>query len=378
MTELRVAAVGDISFNDRDGDRPSLDVLSAVTPIFHGSDLVIANLESPLLWEGTSVPGKCVLRGSPEWAGVLRAAGVHVVSLANNHTMDFGTAGLDSTVHALDAAGIRHVGAGRNRREANAPLIVECRGLRVAVLARTSVTVSSPSYATNDGSGTAYLDVQETIDGIRHCSKETDIVVLAIHWGLEDYDYPSVHQRVLARRFLSAGAHLILGHHPHVLQGIETVNTGLACYSLGNLVFRDVSWSYRGSDGARRNDVTALRPAHRRAGVLTVPLFRRAAGRSEFRPTYLDRQEHVRLDEAPERLAHWARLSSRLHIPLYPTFWRLYSLNREWNLRLAPRLAGAVSLSRIRRVRPRHVRELGMRLRRSARIASEKTTNPYE
>jgi Bacterial capsule synthesis protein PGA_cap len=378
MTQLHVAAVGDISFNDRDGEQPSLDVLSAVTPIFRESDLVIANLESPLLREGASVPGKCALRGSPEWAEILKQAGVHIVSLANNHVMDFGDAGLTSTVQALEAAGIRHAGAGNNRKQANAPLFLERRGLRVGVLARTSVPVSSPSYATDDHPGTAFLDVEETADAIRACRRLADLLIVSVHWGLEDYDYPSAQQRAAARRLLSAGAQVVLGHHPHVLQGVETIGMGLVCYSLGNLVFREVLWSYRDTDGALRTDVSALSAENRRAGVLTVILSPHGVQAHEFIPTRIDEDGHVCVDDAPQRALHLARLSSRLKAPLYPIFWRLYSVKREWDLRVAPLLNGATSLSRIRRLRPRHLREIGTRLLRSARIALEKTTNPYE
>jgi poly-gamma-glutamate capsule biosynthesis protein CapA/YwtB (metallophosphatase superfamily) len=378
MTRLRVAAVGDISFNDRDDERPSLDVLSAVTSIFRASDVVIANLESPLLREGPSVPGKCALRGSPEWAAILKQAGVHIVSLANNHVMDFGEAGLASTIQALEAAGIRYAGAGHNRTQANAPLFLQCNGIRVGVLARTSVPVSSPSYATDDRPGTAFLDMQDTADAIHACREQADVVMLSIHWGVEEYDYPSARQRSMARRFLDAGAQLVLGHHPHVLQGLEAIQTGLVCYSLGNLVFREVLWSYADPDGTLRTEVSGLSAENRRAAVLTVTLSPRGVQAHEFVPTRIDEAGCVRLDDAPQRALHLARLSSGLKTALYPIFWRLYSLRREWDLRVAPLFTGALSLSKICRLRPRHVKELGTRLLRSARITLGKTTNPYE
>lgn len=378
MTQLRVAAVGDVSFNDRDGERPSLDVLSAVTPIFRASDVVIANLESPLLREGPSVPGKCALRGSPEWAEILKQAGVHIVSLANNHVMDFGEAGLASTVRALETAGIRYAGAGRNRKEANAPLFLECSGLRVAVLARTSVPVSSPSYATDTRPGVAFLEAEDTIAGIRHCKDRGALVIILLHWGVEEYRYPSAQQRLLARSLIEAGADLLVGHHPHVLQGVERFGTGLVSYSLGNFLFRDVHWSYSDADGHIRTEMSPLTEDNRRAGILTATLSGTGAQGYDFLPTRIQHDGTVVPEATTDRAEDFNRLRTRLRTPNYALFWQAYSLRQEWRMRVRPLVSGAFSPSKLRRLRLRHLKLLLTTLRRSSKIALEKTTNPYE
>lgn len=102
--DIRLIVAGDISFMGRRSDTPSMKVFKEFEQVFNASDLVVANLESPLLDSGTAVPGKCALHGATGWAAVLRRVGIKVVSLANNHVMDYGPEGLESTMtHLQDA-----------------------------------------------------------------------------------------------------------------------------------------------------------------------------------------------------------------------------------------------------------------------------------
>src|SRR4051812_43498982 len=121
---LRLAAVGDISFEGPDADRPGMETFAHVAGILRQATLAVANLECALTSRGTPIPGKCTLRGNPGWAAILAQAGIGVVSLANNHVMDYGPEGLSSTLDALRHAGIAAVGAGATKQEACAPLIV--------------------------------------------------------------------------------------------------------------------------------------------------------------------------------------------------------------------------------------------------------------
>ena len=192
---FQLAALGDISFEGRTSNRPSVECFSDIVAKLHAHDLVVANLESPLTNVGTPIPGKCTLRGCPEWAPVLKAAGIRVVSLANNHMMDYGREGLISTLEALHRAGIAHAGAGMNRAEACAPLYVDVAGRRVALLGRSAVIVSAPTYADERTAGVAFLDEDETTAAIRSCRPHADIVVVMIHWGVEEYSRPTPQQR---------------------------------------------------------------------------------------------------------------------------------------------------------------------------------------
>lgn len=375
---VSIAAVGDISFTGPNTECPSLSVLSEVIPVLKDCNIVVGNLESPLVTDAEPIPGKCTLHGDPRWAEVLRAAGIILVSLANNHMMDYGEAGLFSTVDALDSAGIYHLGAGRNKEEACAPLFLEIKGMRVACLARTSVIVTSPSYAGDKQPGVAFLNIEETKEKIRICKSQSDIVILLMHWGVEEYSYPSPRQLSIARELISAGADIILGHHPHVLQGLEKIDGRLVAYSLGNFLFDDIGWCFVDKEGQRQERDVKLSDQNRKAGILKLMLTDRGIESYDFIPTHISPEGPVRIENSLERKLEFSRLCSRLHWPAYSAVWRLYSLTQEWELRLKPMTMGRLKWANLKKVRPKHFRELWEGLRRSGKITSEKSTNPYE
>jgi poly-gamma-glutamate capsule biosynthesis protein CapA/YwtB (metallophosphatase superfamily) len=132
---LRIAAVGDISFEGAAADSRSAECFADVADGLRRADIAVANLECTLTGMGSNgVRGKCTLRGSPGWARVLKEAGVDLVTLANNHVMDFGREGLFATMEALQRAGVAFVDAGGNRDEACAPVFMELAQRRVAFL----------------------------------------------------------------------------------------------------------------------------------------------------------------------------------------------------------------------------------------------------
>jgi len=375
---VSIAAVGDISFTGPNTECPSLSVLSEVIPVLKDCNIVVGNLESPLVTDAEPIPGKCTLHGDPRWAEVLRAAGIILVSLANNHMMDFGEAGLFSTMRALDSAGINYVGAGKNSDEACASLLFSAEGRNIAFLARTSVIVTSPSYAEAETPGVAFLDIEETKEKIGICKSRADIVVLLIHWGLEEYSYPSPRQLSIARELISAGADIIIGHHPHVLQGLENIDGRLVAYSLGNFLFNNIEWCFVDKEGDRQERVVRLSEDNREGGILKVTLSNQGVDSYEFIPTYIEPGGAVRIENTLERKRELNHLCSRLHWPAYSAAWRLYSLRQEWELRLKPMTIGRLKWANLKKVRPKHFREFWEGLRRSGKITSEKSTNPYE
>jgi len=200
----------------------------------------------------------------------LSEAGFHVVSLANNHIMDYGPEGMLQTIELLDSKHIVHSGAGRNLAEARKPAIVERDGLRVAFLSYTSVFI--PSFpATENRAGVAafrveaaYLphpraleqpgitptvltfpdqdDLSAVLQDIRNAKANADIVVIAWHWGVSHGHRKRVsYQMEVGRACIDAGADLIVGHHPHAPLGVEVYKKGVICYSIGNFIF----WSGR-------------------------------------------------------------------------------------------------------------------------------------
>lgn len=376
--QIQINAVGDISFQGKSADNPSAHIFSSIIPDLKNANLTIANLENPLLEQGRPVPGKCTLRGSVGWAQILKETGIRVLSLANNHIMDYGEDGLFSTIKALESSGLYYVGAGRNKEQACSPIFLDLAGQNIAILSRTSVIVSSPSYAGKNQPGVAFLDIKETKRDIKNCKQETDIVILIIHWGVEEYKYPSPDQSRLAREFVEAGADLIIGHHPHVLQGIEKVSNGLVCYSLGNFIFDEFLWSFINKDGLHQENVFKLSPDNRKSGILKVYFNDTDIESYEIMPTLIQSNGTVQIDDTMERRDGLNRLCSRLNWPAYNLFWRFYSLKQEWHLRIKPLLRGIFSWQKIKKIRPKHFKQLSERLRRSSNITSGKSTNPYE
>lgn len=376
---ISIAAVGDVSFAGSHADEPSAELFVETAPRFRQSDLAIGNLESPLVKSGLPIQGKCTLGACPGWAEVLRDSGVGLVSLANNHMMDYGTSGLIDTMGALDGAGVRFVGAGLDEERACAPVFFACRGTRVACLARTSVVVMAPTYAKEGTPGVAFLDVEETDTAIRRCRQQADIVILLLHWGLEHYRYPSPSQRMLARGFVRAGADVILGHHPHVIQGIERIGPAVIAYSLGNFAFNEFDWEWCRRDGTRARTHIGLSTQNRQGLILELLLSPGKPAGLVITPTHIRSDSRVRPDSEQSRLNELRSVSSALSRRGYRLWWRLYAVQREWILRLKPQALSASRLGKmLLRIRLRHFRELASSLYRSGRIVLERSTNPYE
>jgi Bacterial capsule synthesis protein PGA_cap len=376
--DAHIFAIGDISFEGSNYIEPAFRIFKQVSALWSNSDFVACNLESPLLEEGIPAIGKCVLKGNPGWAEIMHSAGIKLVSLANNHMMDYGSDGLLSTIETLKAATIPFIGAGDNIENARQPYFEKINGIETSFLARSSVIVNSPDYIASSGKpGVAFLDPKEVKSAICECKKQADKVILFVHWGLEHYNYPPVSQKKLAKDLIEAGVDLVIGHHPHVLQGTERISSGVVCHSLGNFIFDDVYWSFVGQEGEIHKRIIRLNSANREGGALRVDL---AKNRIEYKfiPTVIKADGSVDVDDLPERKKNYNLLSARLQMACYNVFWQIYALGREWNLRIKPMIEGKMSWSNIKKIRLRHIKQLVNKLGRSAKVASEKTTDPYE
>jgi hypothetical protein len=375
---LSLGFVGDIAFEGPLADRTNAPVFEAVHSKLRRHDLMVANLECVLTNGGSPIPGKCTLRGNPVWARVLRSAGVDVVSLANNHIMDFGAAGLLDTLEALDEAGIRYVGAGRNATEACAPLLVATEHGKVAFISRTGVFVAAPTHATDDRPGVAPFELSEAAEAIRSVRAQVDRVVVLIHWGLEEYDHPSPEQRLTARQLIDAGADAVIGHHPHVLQGHEHYAGGFIAYSLGNFVFNEFDWWLTTAGAPPLKLFSELSEDNRKGVIGSLEWHSGEPAQYIESYTRVAPDGTVVFDQAASRAREAASRNRALSGRYYAPWWRLYAARREWGLRLREQMGGKRVLMNLHRVRPRHVFELFRNLRRSARIVSEKSTSPYQ
>ena len=372
---ITISVVGDISFEGRLSGNPDASVFSNVREIIYCIDLGIGNLENPLTARGQRVPGKCTLRGDPGWANVLKETGFKLMSLANNHVMDYGPEGLFDTISALESAGIMHVGAGKNRDEAYAPLFVPVRGKNIAVLARSSVIVSSSCYASLSKPGVAFLEKEELTENVKKCKEKAELVIVLLHWGLEEYAYPSPTQINLSRQLVMAGADAVIGHHPHVLQGMERIRKGVVAYSLGNFLFDEFVWK----NGTMDNEIRLTISESNRKGMI-LQLTWDSTNRLNYSTffTRIDKDIHITIDSEIEREKEFIRLSGAIDRPLYDYWWRFYSIRQEWNLRIKKRVASPNIIKNIKKIQLHHIKNFVHSIRRSANIAMEKSTNPYE
>ncbi len=240
---VTLAAVGDVTSGEEVG--ASVATLGAaypwtnVGPLLRQADLATANLEGAISMRGVAVPNKEFhFRGGPALLhGARSAGGLDVVTVANNHSGDFGSQALLDTVRDGRAAGLLVVGGGRNASEAVRPAIATAGGLRVAFLGFSDVN----PYGFNAGlrtPGTAAADPAVIAAAVRGARHRADIVVVWFHWGTELHPEPSARQRELADVALGAGAQVVLGAHPHVFGGVETAaRRSVVAWTLGNFVF---------------------------------------------------------------------------------------------------------------------------------------------
>lgn len=247
--EIRIAACGDIMM-DR-GVASTMRKLgeswpfSGLSGLLSGADIAFANLETSVSERGSRIDGKGIwFRSRPEHLQLLSDAGIDIVSAANNHIMDYGLTALTDTLSHLDAAGIRHAGAGRNIEEARQGAILEANGLKVGFLAYSdfhdifwSFTERFTFAATGSRAGMAPAITSLMVEDVRRMKRAADFVVVSVHWGQEYMRFPDNLQVERAHALADAGADLVLGHHPHVLQPVECYKGSIIFYSLGNFIF---------------------------------------------------------------------------------------------------------------------------------------------
>lgn len=245
---VTLAAVGDVMLARTVGEAMAVfgaaSPFAALAPELRSADLTFANLEMALTERGEPQPKDFVFRAPPPYADGLVAAGIDIVSLANNHILDYGPEGLADTLAALAERGVATTGAGLDVAAASMPHTIEVRGLRIAVLAFATFRDDSASgfpartfEATAVRPGIAWAEPGAVVAGVGQAAATHDIVIVSMHWGDEYRDAVSDEQRALGRAAIDAGATLVLGHGPHVTQGWERYGSGLIVYSLGNFVF---------------------------------------------------------------------------------------------------------------------------------------------
>lgn len=216
-----------------------------VSSYFTEDDLTIVNLETSVTTGGKKWPNKQFnFRSNPNSIDGMVKSGVEVATLANNHVLDYGYEGLLDTLKTLDSYNIKYTGAGKNKKDAISGIIVEEKGVKIGILAFSRIIPDVKWYATKNRAGlvSGYDPyVNEMTKRIAEMKKEADIVILSIHWGVERSTTPRKQEINLAKKAIDSGADIVVGHHPHVLQGIQVYKGKPIFYSLGNFVFNSGS-----------------------------------------------------------------------------------------------------------------------------------------
>ncbi len=245
--QVTLMAVGDVMLARQTGELIQTVGLQApfeeVADLFYSADWVVANLECAIT-DSTVPEQKTYTFAAPlEAAYSLAIAGINVVNLSNNHSQDYGQAGLEDTLEGLQRSQIRSFGIG-TAIDVHRPLLLEKNGLTIALLGYTDVPIEQSSYfdahdwiATAGKPGLAWAVLEDVQADVASARRQADVVIVYFHNGIENLDHASRAQHDLATGAIDAGAGLVLGSHSHRLQEIELYKGGLIVYSLGNFVF---------------------------------------------------------------------------------------------------------------------------------------------
>lgn len=316
----------------------SADVQAAAR-FMRGADVVIANVDTVLSAKGTPVPKWANLRGPREAVHDLKAMGVDLVAMANNHSMDFRAEGMLDSCAAYDEAGILHAGAGKDLAAAAAPAVITAKGWRIAVLSIAStLPVESAAGPNTPGLAPVHVtyafeideslmpeqpgtvprvttrlnesDLARAVDDVRRAKQAADLVIVVAHWGvpmpwrapwhheLQDYQQP------LAHALIDAGADAVLGNHAHELHGVEFYQGKPIAYCLGNFWIEGIAnYAWMGFESG------ALRLVADASGVLEV----------RFLPAILNEHGYPRPDPEHRAIAVLNRLSAQFGVTFQPS-----------------------------------------------------------
>ena len=244
---VTLAFAGDVNFAGRTALLLS-DPAAAFGPIssvLRSADFTALNLETAVTSRGVPQPKNYHFRTTPLAFTALRDAGVDLVTMANNHVLDYGPAGLADTLAAARAARFPYVGIGINAAAAWAPYVTTIKGMRIAVVGVSQVAELASSWvATGGRPGEANaIDLNQTLAAVRAAKRLAPTVIVFMHWGTEGAACPDQAQLSLAPQLAAAGASIIIGAHAHMLQGSGWLGHTFVAYGMGNFLWWERSYS---------------------------------------------------------------------------------------------------------------------------------------
>jgi poly-gamma-glutamate capsule biosynthesis protein CapA/YwtB (metallophosphatase superfamily) len=245
--DITLAFAGDVNFENRTAlllRHPST-AFGPIAAVLSQADFTALNLETSVTGRGTPQPKTFHFRTAPTAFVALRDAGVKLVTMANNHVLDYGQTGLADTLAAVRASGLPYVGIGINAAAAWAPYVATIKGTKVAFIGVSQVAELASSWvATKSKPGEANaINVRRTLAAVRAARRLAPIVVVFMHWGTEGQSCPDPNQLALAPKLAAAGATIIVGAHAHMLQGSGWLHHTFVAYGMGNFLWWEQSYS---------------------------------------------------------------------------------------------------------------------------------------
>ena len=263
-----LAFAGDVMFSDpflASYDKSGISAIadSEMLERMQNADLFVINEEFPFSLRGEAMEDKqFTFRADPKYVEIFQELGVDITTVANNHALDFGRDAFLDTLDTLKSAGITCIGGGYHLSEASAPAVQTIKGQTFAIFGATRVSPSATWYASDSQAGLFQTyDATLLNQKIAEAHTEYDHVIVFVHWGIEKNETPEDYQRSLAKGYIDAGADLVVGCHPHVLQGFEYYNGVPIVYSLGNYLF-----------GNRDGDTVLLEASYDSEGAPSIQL----------------------------------------------------------------------------------------------------------
>lgn len=309
----------------------SKDSFVEVLPFLKDSDSVVLNLEGPVGSIGSVRSERStVIYNSPAIIRCLSKLNNPVAILGNNHICDYGLEGIHKTVKTCERYGVRFVGAGRNLTEACSPLIYQIHDAQIGLLSFTSDVreVGSVIATQKDGGCGSYEDLKHILPILRSVRKKVDILIVSLHWGMEFFEYPHPEQRKLAYLLIDNGVDLIIGHHPHVIQGVEKYRGGLIFYSLGNFFFP----AFRNLNGR----IQFPKKLSRKSILLKIQIKNKKIVDFSLAWGFVRKDLKIKiLNDTPLEncVEYFKRLSENLEIEYYGKMWDEYEKKRKKELR---------------------------------------------
>jgi poly-gamma-glutamate capsule biosynthesis protein CapA/YwtB (metallophosphatase superfamily) len=315
---VRLSAVGDVALGGAFAGAWGETVphtVAHLAPILAEEDINLLSLDCTFGQGAPPNPEEYVVCAPAETLTLLQQLRINVVSQANNHSLDLGTPSLLETQQMLKERDIEHVGAGLNLKDACRPLVLEVRGVRVGFLAYSSTHPWVGGFAADESSaGVAPLDPDLIEANLCQLEGKTDCVVVSVHWGKENLHYPPPECVELGRQIIDWGARIVVGYHPHMIQGYEEYGGGHICYSLGNFLFSDYPDQRLHFLGEQRESL-----------LVRFAITRETVTVEEFVPLEMNEDYVVspmksnRKSEVLQLLATW---SNAVQAPDYDDYWR--------------------------------------------------------